>query len=620
MHRNLFFVFSLLCSMLGCVDDESGTMEPFFVPGSAGESGGSVTPGSGGSESQNMGGSAENNGGSAGGDDNPPAGGSAAQGGSPGVGMTTPSAGSLGAPCSGDSECDGGICLDGMPGGYCSNNCTAHTECDGGLCFSLQGIDNDVCLLECASNRECRVADGYGCDSDNTCFPDGSGGGTGGSTGSMGGGASSIGGPCTAASDCADAGAQCIPGGAEPGDFIDGFCYLPGCSESTACPSGSTCFTLEDESTACLPDCNTSDDCRSGYACITQGTCMPGCTADSCPDDLICNDEGLCEEPPCTASSCASGLVCGDAGRCVLEVGAPPSGPVPDCSDVASWQCTGPDCSRLIQIDPRVGRGYSDYGLNGETLSDQYRSFARGDLLALVSHAADMVACLSQNWTVGLPGPLGLGDMSEANGSIPGSRDNDPGHPAGTHVDGFDMDIAYYMLIQPQSCSRSDWNPGCDDCHCLSPVCEYRLNGEDQYHCVEEPSILDVWRTALFLGYLHASPQLRVIGVDGKIGLLAEAALTELCAGGWIDNSACNRTQITYEVTDTGRGWYRFHHHHLHVSITGPGSRLSLPADQLCLTDGCVPMSLPHHDPRASWVGHDLPAPLQSLPLDEHAH
>ena len=76
------------------------------------------------------------------------------------------------------------------------------------------------------------------------------------------------------------------------------------------------------------------------------------------------------------------------------------------------------DCGRLTVLEPRIGMGYNDYGLNGETLADQYRSYARGDLLALVTHAADMVACLSQNWTVGLPGPLGLGDMSEGDGAI----------------------------------------------------------------------------------------------------------------------------------------------------------------------------------------------------------
>ena len=104
---------------------------------------------------------------------------------------------------------------------------------------------------------------------------------------------------------------------------------------------------------------------------------------------------------------------------------------------------------------------------------------------------------------------------------------------------------------------------GCGDCHCLSPVCEHRVNGETQYHCVEEPSILDVWRSALFIGHLHASNQLRVIGVDGKIGPLVESAMDQLCDTGWLDNAACRGgRQLAYETTDQGRGWFYFHHHH----------------------------------------------------------
>ena len=99
-----------------------------------------------------------------------------------------------------------------------------------------------------------------------------------------------------------------------------------------------------------------------------------------------------------------------------------------------SWRCNTGNCGDLLQLEPRVGLGYNDYALNGETLSVQYRSWARRDLLALVTHAADMVACLSADWQFGDDGPLGLGDMSEENGEIPGTRDGSPGHPPGTHT------------------------------------------------------------------------------------------------------------------------------------------------------------------------------------------
>ena len=45
--------------------------------------------------------------------------------------------------------------------------------------------------------------------------------------------------------------------------------------------------------------------------------------------------------------------------------------------------------------------------------------------------------------------------------------------------------------------------------------------------------------------------------------------MSQLCAGGWITGTACTRHRVTYETTDMGRGWFRFHHHHLHVSVSG---------------------------------------------------
>ena len=62
--------------------------------------------------------------------------------------------------------------------------------------------------------------------------------------------------------------------------------------------------------------------------------------------------------------------------------------------------------------------------------------------------------------------------------------ENQPGHPPGTHVNGFDMDIAYYQLFGTDNKLRS--------------VCDHVQNGADQYRCISEPDNFDVWRTALF--------------------------------------------------------------------------------------------------------------------------
>ena len=129
--------------------------------------------------------------------------------------------------------------------------------------------------------------------------------------------------------------------------------------------------------------------------------------------------------------------------------------------------------------------------------------------------------------------------MSEADGAIPGTAEGDPGHPVNTHTNGFDIDIGYYQI-------------GMND-NLLRPICNHIVNGQDQYHCTDAPDTLDVWRTALYLGKLHASPYLRVIGVDGKAGADIMAALAQLCAAGYLDGSVCEPGQdrLAYETEKT---------------------------------------------------------------------
>ena len=61
----------------------------------------------------------------------------------------------------------------------------------------------------------------------------------------------------------------------------------------------------------------------------------------------------------------------------------------------------------------------------------------------------------------------------------------------------------------------------------------------------------------------------RVIGVDGKIGPLLEKEAKNLYNQGLITyNSykAFSSNKFAYETTNTGAGWFKFHHHHMHVS------------------------------------------------------
>jgi hypothetical protein len=342
----------------------------------------------------------------------------------------------------------------------------------------------------------------------------------------------------------------------------------------------------DDGSTACLRSCTGPGTCgRAEYACLdTVGACIPACDASSCAAGEVCDGaSGLCINQPCTAGSCQAPLVCdAGSGQCVVDVGTPPMGPIPSCPNAPAWQCSGGEsnCGTLVAFEPDTGPGYWDYPINGETAQNEYRSYVRRDVMMMTKWAAYMVDCLAASWGFGNLEPLGLGDMSESNGAIPGTSVGSPGHPQGTHTNGRDMDIAYYQLAAPDNRLRE--------------VCPHVSGGQDQYHCVAPPDDLDVWRTALFLGLLHQSPQLRVIGVDGQVGPLVDSAITQLCASGWLNTSACtsNGNAITYETVDMGYGWYYFHHHHFHQSFTDQNGNATVPnysGRNACLVPDCRP-------------------------------
>jgi hypothetical protein len=289
----------------------------------------------------------------------------------------------------------------------------------------------------------------------------------------------------------------------------------------------------------------------------------------------------FCVDKPCTPGSCGAGLECVN-GKCVANVGpGPGTGPGPSCPSLPPLECSGGAsyCGQLTTFDPRQGTGYDDYPINGETAANQYRSYLRRDLVMLVKYAAAKTACKTAGWTPGNGAPIGLGDMSEQNGAIPGTSINQPGHPAGTHTNGFDIDVGYFQVGTP-------------DNH-LREICEHVENGKEAYHCTAAPDRLDPWRTAFFLGSVFEHPSFRVAGVDGKVGPTVRAAIETLCKNGWLTSYACSHVKLAYEQTDQGQGWYYFHHHHAHLSFSKPA--YSIPPAPACLVPGCEMRPLDDH-------------------------
>ena len=480
-------------------------------------------------------------------------------------GGVVPPAGQLGAPCESDDECEGGRCI-ALPEGYCSQACSDNEPCpEGGSCWPFQD-GTHACLLNCEAHAECRVADGYICDSDSTCYP---------GRIPVPPGDGEIGGPCVDEGDCGE-GMTCIVEG-----FTDGYCAQFGCDENNPCPAGSECFGLQDDRSVCLDLCAGRDECRDTYACRPDvGACLPGCVDnEECGEGNFCNEDLICEPEPCTPESCEEGLICADSGVCVIDIGQPPPGPIPECLNMPSWECEGGEanCGELILFLPSMGAGYWDYPANGETEDNPYRSWSRRDVVMLNKYAAAWTECLTQNWDFANGGLMGIGDCSEEDGSIPGTSIGSPGHPEGTHTNGYDLDAGYFQVN-----TRNNW---------MRPICEHTVNGQEQYHCVGPPTLLDPWRTAIYLAKLHDSPQLRVIGVDGQVGPLIDSAMDQLCEAGWLDGPACDRRSrsVTYEVENENRGWFRFHHHHWHMSATSRRSAgLNLTFGPLRGADACI--------------------------------
>ncbi len=342
-----------------------------------------------------------------------------------------------------------------------------------------------------------------------------------------------------------------------------------GCGDGVPCAGNATCFSVSGE---------TKNVCISNCSACREGTCQQG---------YVCGASGICEKAPCVEGGCPNGEIC-YSGTCIPDIGSGPGpGPGPDCN-LPPLECTegGAACAELVQFNPAnlpgspgydPMLGYIDYAENGETAANQYRSWLRRDVIIALKYAAAKTACKAANWSFGNGGPVGTIDMSEKNGDIPGTSIGQPGHPAGTHVNGHDIDMAYYQVNTADNRAR--------------PICEHSDGGGDAYHCTSAPHLLDPWRQAMFIGALFEHPSLRVIGCDGKAGPMIDAAIKTLCEDGWL--SACSKNKLTYEVTDKGYGWYYFHHHHIHVSFKSTsyvtGGSYKAPK---CLIPGCSPQPL----------------------------
>jgi hypothetical protein len=99
------------------------------------------------------------------------------------------------------------------------------------------------------------------------------------------------------------------------------------------------------------------------------------------------------------------------------------------------------------------------------------------------------------------------------------------------------------------------------------------------------------------------------------------SALAQLCDARWLTGNACNpnRQAITYEVTDMGRGWFRFHHHHFHISLSNRAAAglngLHYGVDSLCLTPNCADVPSFKDNPHRHHHGAPEVEPMRMIEL-----
>ena len=519
-----------------------------------------------------------------------------------------PQKGSVGSPCTSDSQCKdpGGTCYpeatgdepSGFINGYCLvYNCTAGSCPVGSDCFPLLEGGGSLCMATCDTAADCPQAKGYGClqltgITDTICWPD-----------------------CGSDSDCpedsyCDQGASyCVPDslgcsptnpfGYCPGDLVcqDGECkpYDFTCTDQTLEPNETIngAKTVSEQVTAGMQICSSDEDWFKMTIPAGQVGTLGMYFIHSLGDLDLCAFESDgsflgCRYPFEDYPANWRGHDWNDEYLSALAVGEPRTlyfkgdgwnKAVNDyqltvkltgwkdgdrCQDhYGSAECAGcnPDTGscqlglgkvNLIQFpfgdsnDPFVGEGYILEHASG------YR-FLRRELIMHIRYAISEVQKK-------FPGtkPLGLMDMAQIDGITPGFDVGDPRHPESTHDQGGNIDVAYYQT--------GPNNEG-------KIVCDGMGGSNDGYYCTSVANhVVDLPRTAYFVAKLAESSRLRVYGMDV---LLAPLILDELKAQkdkGWISEGVYNNAVARAAY---GNGW-SFHHHHIHVSWKWWGQGLTM--------------------------------------------
>ena len=224
---------------------------------------------------------------------------------------------------------------DGTGFSFCSRPCSGDDECNGGLCIGTVGYDG---LL---SDTTCRPRCNTPQCSGGTCKPLRSGGTfcdcTGSCTRTMP--QRAVGGTCNSDDDCISG--HCYATTRSP----SGFC-TDGCTSNTDCGDVSACVSVEcvgsgdpNCGSLCLRSCDPTQSLPCGDN--TRSTCRAIAAVDG-GSTTVC-DVRSAENGPCTVDSdCQVGRCAG--GLCTNQPGTPSGGQCTNSSECRAGVCNGGTC------------------------------------------------------------------------------------------------------------------------------------------------------------------------------------------------------------------------------------------------------------------------------------
>jgi hypothetical protein len=178
--------------------------------------------------------------------------------------------------------------------------------------------------------------------------------------------------------------------------------------------------------------------------------------------------------------------------------------------------------------------------------------WVRLELLMLVRHALRQTQLRFQDTR-----PLGVGDICQRDTITPGFDIGAPRHPATSHDQGGNIDLAYFNTLAAQ---------GTIPFSQVRIVCDANGASNDGFFCnpgAASTHVVDLPRQVYFMAQLFASPRLRVIGVDQVIGPLLRAEADAQLAAGAITQA---QRDAFYNKLGFGQGW-EFTFAFIHVSL-----------------------------------------------------